>query len=154
MMERKPRREKLGSAQRRDIILAVLIIIAFTIFYSFHNVVPVTLEVGEESMTLTGPKDAPFAVEIAYRDILSVTQTDALDIGTNLSGLNTDQCWFGVWRNSAYGEYTLCASPSVPRYIVLETENGVIVCNYNNEDATQNLYTALVDWLAEKQEGG
>lgn len=49
------------------------------------------------------------------------------------------------------GEYTLCASPSVSDYIVLQTADGILVFNYESVDMTQHVCTALAELIAEQQ---
>lgn len=154
MTEKEARKEKLGSAQRWNVVIAIALILVVTLFGWGKDEMPVTYQFGEAGMTVTGPEDAPFAVELSYKDIISVSEAGELDTGDNLTGVCTDKCWFGTWKNEAYGEYTLCALPSVSQYIVLETTDGVVVCNYQSADATRSLYTALVEWLEEKQQEG
>lgn len=154
MAEQEQRKKKLGAAQRRDIILAAAVILTVIIIQWINRTDPILFQFGDNSMTITCPADTALSVELSYRNILSVTETDTLDPGTNLSGVSTDKCWFGVWQNSAYGQYTLCATPSVSRFIVLETAEGFVVCNYESDDSTQGLYKGLVELLeAKRQEG-
>ena len=143
---------RMNSSQKRNIVFVLLVLVIFSFFYWRSHVEPVTWTFDENSVTLAAP-DGKLSTVIAYQDIHSVSEVAGLDVGTNLTGICTDQCWFGTWRNDAYGEYTLCASPAVSDYIVLYTTNGIVVCNYESADATSHLYTALLELLDAKQTG-
>lgn len=136
---------------RREFIIFIAIVVGFSLFSLRNRDSWITLNFGDDSMTLTGPDDAPFVVEISYQDILSVQKVTSLDLGENLTGIDTEKCLFGTWKNDSYGEYTLCASPSVSDYIVLETDCGITVFNYESEDMTEHLYTALAELIDEQQ---
>lgn len=141
------------NTRRFNLLLIVLLLAGSLIFYfAGPSELPVDPQFDDESMTLVGPGEAPSPVVIRYADILSVSEIHGLDAGTNLDGLCTEQYWFGAWRNDVYGEFTLCASPRFSDYIVLETVNGTVVFNYEDTDTTHQLYTALVDLLADKQQ--
>lgn len=143
---------KMSSAQKRNIVAGLLVLVIFSFFYWRSHIEPVVWKFDESCMTLTAP-DGELSVTVAYQDINLVSEITELDAGTNLTGICTDQCWFGTWQNDMYGDYTLCASPLFAGYIVLDTKNGVIVCNYESADATAHLYTALLELLETKQEG-
>lgn len=138
---------KMSVSQRRDLIVAIFILAAVTIFACFQQADGIGLQFGDDGIILTGPEEAEFTVEVKYADILSISEADGMDVGTNLSGICTKQCWYGRWRNDTFGEYTLCAQPFIGRYIVLETTKGVVVCNYESKDTTRGLYTALLGEL-------
>lgn len=142
--------DRSSSKSRMNFLFTIVILVVFSFYYFSNHVVPVTFQYEEDRMILTGPSGAPFSVELKYEEILSVSEITELETGTNLSGINTEQCWFGTWENDCYGTYTLCASPSFSDYIVLETADGVVVCNYESADATQHMYTALLELLEAK----
>lgn len=138
---------KMSAAQRRSLLIAAVIFVGVTAFSLFRSGEPMELAFRDDEMTITGPEGAPFAVAIPYQDIRSVSESKAPDPGVCLEGLDTERCRFGVWRNDAYGDYTLCASPHISSYIVLKTADGVVAFNYENDDSTHHLYLALVDLL-------
>lgn len=144
MSEEMPRKR---GAQWRNLIFLLIVLVVFGGFRIFNHVEPVTLQFEDDYMTLTGPEGAPFVVTVQYQEIHSISEITELDLGTYLTGLNTEKCWFGTWHNDAYGDYTLCASPAFSDYIVLETANGVIVFNYESADATQHFYPAMQELL-------
>lgn len=105
------------------------------------------LVIDEDSITVTGPSDAPFTLTVAYQDIRSISETDSLDPGILLDGLDRNGCRFGSWQNAAYGEYMLCDIPDIPKHIVLETANGIVVFNYESADFTHELCSAMLSRL-------
>lgn len=141
------RPSKTSAAQRRNILIAAVIFVAVTAFSLFRGSEPVELAFHDDEMTITGPEGAPFVVTIPYQDIRAVSEADALEPGVRREGLDTGRCRFGSWRNGAYGDYTLCASPHISSYIVLDTADGVVVFNYESADSTHHLYLALADLL-------
>lgn len=149
MAVQRPR--KWNSAQWRNWIFILILIVCVTVFYGMKGSETVNFAFEEDGVTLTGPKDAPFSVTIDYDDISSVSEITELDAGDKLTGVDTDRCRFGTWKNETWGEYTLCIIPKCADYIVFETADGVVVCNYENEDSTQHLYTAILELLETKQ---
>lgn len=145
---------KLGFAQRRDIVLALLVIAAVMIFQLVKPSETIQLQFGQDSMTLSSSDGEAFLAEVRYSDILSLTQTEELEAGTCLTGADTDRYRFGTWRNGAYGEYTLCVFPSVSQYIVVETRQGVVVFNCEDAATTRSMYTAFAELLEEKRQEG
>lgn len=147
------RPSKMSAAQRRNgrnVLIIAIILVGVTAFSLFHGGEAMELGFEDDKMTITDPEGAPFVVTISYRDIRSVSErspADALELGACQEGLDTSRCRFGTWSNDAYGDYTLCASPRVSSYIVLETAPGVVVFNYESDDSTHHLYLALVDLL-------
>lgn len=137
----------IRSRKGSRVLCTAAVVIVFCILEYVFNVAAVTYDYGESGVTLTGPSDAPFSVTVRYEDISSVSEITELEIGTNLSGMNADDCWFGIWQNQTYGEYTLCAYPKTSSYVVLETADGTIVCNGKNVDATRNVYLTLLEKL-------
>jgi hypothetical protein len=147
-------KRSMASAERRNLIFIVILLVGFTIYSAFGNSGGLSLSFGEDALTVTGPKDAPEAVVVAYEDIQQLSLVEDLPLGERVDGLESKSCQFGTWQNASYGSYTLCALPSVTTYLVIETEEGVVVCNYESAEATQSLYTAFQELLEKQGEGG
>lgn len=141
---------RMSAAQRRNILAIAIIFVGVTAFSLFRGAKPMQLAFLDDEMTITGPENAPFVVTIPYQDIRSVSEwdsADSLEPGFCREGLDTSRCRFGTWCNDAFGDYTLCASPGISNYIVLETADGVVAFNYESADSTHHLYLALADLL-------
>ena len=148
MSEQGPR--SVWSTHRRELAAALILIVLFTLFTGYRKEQGVELQFGESQMTITGPGGAPAPIVLDYADIRAISQCTGLEIGTYESGLDTASCRFGTWRSNELGRYTLCAIPAVSEYMVLETAQGTVVFNYEDDDATVHLYPALVELLGSK----
>ena len=146
---------RMDNARIRNIAFVILILVVFTIYSFRHISVPVTYTFEEEYMSLSGPTDADFTVDIPYSDILSVSLSESPpDLGKELSNTSTKSCLNGTWENETYGVYSLYAWPKVTDFIVIETSNGFILCNFESNDATAHLCTAIQELLAKKTATG
>lgn len=144
--------QKQNPGKYRNIVFVLILLIGFTVYQMNRNSNPVTYQFTSDSVTLTGPDNAPAPITVSYDTILSVYELSELELGTNLSGLNTAACQFGTWENDLFGTYTLCAYSSVTEYMVIQTSDGTVVCNYESADATQHMYTAFLDLLNNNDE--
>lgn len=140
----------IWSAHRREMIAALVVIVLFTIFAGRWKPDGIEFDFGETQMTITGPEGAPAPVTLAYTDVCAISLRPDLDLGSREEGLDNSSCRFGAWRNGEFGRYMLCACPELPEYIVLETEQGNVVFNYQDADATAHLYEALLELLESK----
>ena len=148
MSEQKPR--SIWSTYRREIVVALIIIVLFTLFAGRGRQQGVEFQFEESQMTIIGPSGAPEPVVVDYADIRSISHCTGLELGDCESGLDTASCRFGTWRSDELGRYALCALPSVSEYVVLETAQRTVVFNYEDDDATAHLYTALLELLESK----
>lgn len=130
-----------------NILVIIVLFVVFTIYYRNTHTEAVTYNFQDTCVVLTGAPGSPDPVIIKFSDIVSISQTSSPNLGGFVDGCNTKLCQFGIWENEAYGSYTLCAYPDVMEYIVIETTNGYVVCNYENNDATDSLYEAMLDYL-------
>jgi hypothetical protein len=109
----------------------------------------ISVAVKDDHLSLSYSSGEPF--DINYRDILSVTEAQALDPGQNISGARTKNYRCGVWKNEEFGEYRLCSYADVGRYIVVKTTAATFVFNLESVDATDSFYTAFLDLLRTRQ---
>jgi hypothetical protein len=89
--------------------------------------------------------------EIRYKDILSVVETQDLDPGKYVSGIETKKHKFGVWENNEFGKYHLCIYANIERYIVVKTPTEISILNLESVDVTDNFYKAFMELLQRKQ---
>lgn len=109
----------------------------------------ISIAVKDDHLSLSYSSGEPF--DIHYRDILSVTEAQALDPGQYISGTRTKNYRCGVWKNDGFGEYRLCGYADVKRHIVVKTASATFVFNLESEDATDSFYTAFLDLLRARQ---
>lgn len=98
-------------------------------------------EDGVKTITLTGPEE--MQVDIPTADLLQVDYISRIDFGTQLSGIETDNCYCGTFRNDVWGEYVLFAEKKVTDYIIFRVKDGMILFNCNSRRETEALYQAL-----------
>ncbi len=130
-------------------ICLIIIVFSFSLFSS--SKATISLDFDETNMTICHPSDISSSILIEYKNIISVNNVHDLNVGSYISGTNTDEIRFGVWCNNTYGEYTLCCSPQISNYIALETVDGIIVFNYTDTSTTDELYSILLDFLKDRK---
>jgi hypothetical protein len=89
--------------------------------------------------------------DIRYKDILSVVETQDLDPGIYISGIETKKYKFGVWDNNEFRKYNLCIYANVERYIVVKTSTDIFVFNFESADATDSFYKTFLELLQTRQ---
>lgn len=141
------------SGQVRNIIFIILIFVAATLYYVLHPSSPSGLSFGDDAMTVTVAGDEPYVLEVPYDGIRDLERASGLDLGRCLEGGDTEKCRYGLWENETFGQYRLCAWAGITEYVVLDTADGTVVCNYESDEATGSLYDALVKFLAERDSG-
>lgn len=146
------RRNRYGF-YRRNIIFALLVIAVFSVWYFTHRSETVSFDFQEDFFTVTGVNAETFQLRIPYETVSGMRLESGLDLGETEEGSNTGHCLYGRWKSGELGEYRLCVCSGVDEYIVLETDQGTVVCNYENEKDTRDLYTAMEDLLEERGGG-
>ena len=141
------------SGQTRNIIFIVLLLAAATVHYFLHPSEPSGLSFGEESMTVAAEGEPHYTIEVRYDDIEDLERAADLELGECLEGGETKRCRYGLWENDSFGRYRLCVWTGLTEYVVMETAEGTVVCNYESDESTVSLYDALVKFLAERESG-
>ena len=135
--------------QKTRRLLGVVLLVGAVVYLLSANHEGISVAVKADYMSLSHSSGESF--EIRFTDILSVTEIQALDLGNQISGIETKRCKCGVWSNSQFGEYNLCIYADVMRYIVVETVNGASVLNLRGEDETRSFYIAFCKLLQTKR---
>ena len=134
---------------RRLLGVVLLVGVLFYFYLLSTNNKGISVAVKDDYMSLSCSSGESF--DIRFKDILSVTEIQDLDLGNYISGTETKCCKCGVWRNGQFGEYNLCIHAGMMRYIVVETSNGIFVLNLEGEDETDSFYKAFVKLLQTKR---
>ena len=122
------------------IILAVMIVVS--VFSYLHGEAAVQLNWNETQVQITTPDDNSFT--ILYNDICRTELIDHPNYGTCIQGDKTASWLYGIWENSTWGTYTLCAADGVDLCIVLHTETQVYVLSYESDETTSALYNSIL----------
>jgi hypothetical protein len=130
-------------------IFGVCLLIGVIVYFLTKDVEGISIDVKDDMLSLSYSSGDSF--EFRYADILSVTETQHLDLGKYISGTDTKRYQFGVWENEEFGKYNLCIYANVARYIVVETSSGIFVFNTDSEDATESFYKAFLELLQTNQ---
>ena len=131
------------------LILGICLLAGILIYLFSTRSEEISVAIKDDHMSLSYSSGDSF--DIKYRDILSVTEIQDLDLGKYVSGIETKRYKFGVWDNDEFGEYNLCIYANVVHYIVVETSDGVFVLNFESEDATDSFYKAFLKLLQTKR---
>lgn len=81
--------------------------------------------------------------QIPYKDIQSVTYKENINLGSRTNGLGSPKLQAGNFKNNDFGNYHLYAYTSCKSYLVLETDNGIVVINNKDKKVTKQLYEKL-----------
>ena len=123
----------------KTLALWVIVIAVFAVFFQPRR--PVRAEAEEGSLAITGASG--YTAVIRYEDVTGMELRDSLDYGTKLDGTDSRKEKSGTWENDEFGTYELCVSAKFPTCIVLTTEAGTTVVNFESERSTRSLYEAL-----------
>ncbi|MCC8066204.1 MAG: hypothetical protein LIO94_03760 [Clostridiales bacterium] len=137
-----------GFARHRNYSILFLLIVVFGYLIFFRNSLSesVYIEPGEDSILINSYTEDE--ITVSYADITRITLTDEVDFGTLVEGSDDRRVRSGVWENEEWGEYYLFALKKVESdYLILETEEKVIVFNYESAEVTQTFYTSFQEYL-------
>ena len=136
-----------GATQKAVRILGLCLLAGILIYLLTRNTEGISVAVKDDHLSLAYSSGDSF--DISYKDILSVTETPALDPGRYVSGKQTKDYRFGVWKNDEFGEYKLCSYVGVERYIVVKTTTTSFVFNLESVDATDSFYKAFLNYFSQ-----
>lgn len=138
--------EKRNLIRKRRMMNGIVFVIFFAvsaIYYTKMGNNQVALSVQEASLIIEVPKKSEH--EVRYEQILSVTLQDAPSYGQAVDGGIAGKCNYGIWQNEQWGTYYCYALTNVKDCIVLETDEGIVAFNFENEDATKAFYEAFLE---------
>jgi len=126
-------------------ILGILILIVILVYLLTRKNEGISVAVKDDYLSLSYSSVDTY--EINYKDITSIAETQDLDLGTYISGIETNNNKFGIWENNEFGKYKLCIIANVERYMVINTSNDKYVFNLESVDATDSFYKAFMELL-------
>ena len=133
-------------------LLVLAAIVAAVLHFRFQASYGIDFQ--EQQMVISGPGGTE-PISADYRSIRSVTLLDSYTAKKAVSGAasgSQNALHYGRYTNDAYGEYFLCAVPSIPVAIEIRTDSDVIVFNYESPEVTAALSQAILDLVAQKQQ--
>lgn len=126
-----------------NIFLVVVVVAVLSLFMKRSNTI--SLQVVDNGMTIT--MASGYTETVSWDTLNSVEERETLDLGTLVEGTDTKKEQSGVWENTEFGAYSLCSDATVHCYLVLHTEDGIVVLNYESDESTRSLGEAIVDVL-------
>jgi hypothetical protein len=139
----------IGAIQKTIRILGICLLVGILIYFLTRNAAGISLAVKDDHLSLSYSSGDSFS--ISFKDILSVTEIQILDLGQYVSGTQTKYARFGVWKNGEFGEYKLCIYAGVEHFLVVKTSSEVFVFNLESVNATDSFYKAFLDLLQSRQ---
>lgn len=132
--------KKLENNTVLTIIIGLVILVISLLFAS--NGGGMEYQFDETSFTINAKswKD----LTVSYTDIESIELQDDVDPGRRTMGFGSAKFKFGSFSNSAFGNYTLYASTSCTKLVVLHMKDGFILAlNDETDEATAALFAEL-----------
>lgn len=128
------------------ILVSVVIIAGYYLLFGARTSRVVSLNFTDTQMTVRGPEG--YVWQCPLNNIQELTLISSLDAGIPIDGKEGTNYRIGKWRNTAYGDYQLCASTAIDRYVAVVTQNqGAFLFNYETAVNTEILYNSLVKML-------
>lgn len=94
--------------------------------------------------------DSGYTSELKWDEVASLELQETLPDGTLVEGTDTRKEKSGIWTNDTFGEYELIVNAKVTNCIVCRTTSGrVMVFNFESEESTKSLLTAMEEKLAQ-----
>lgn len=136
-----------SSTQRFNLILAIALIIVFSIYYMVSGSNTVEMRIEDGVLILSGLEEQSY--EISLDDISAVSCGESADYGTLQDGVQTDDYCYGTWQSDSWGTYQLYITTKVDAYVLVETQEGEsYVFNFESNDSTQAFCQALQELLS------
>ena len=132
----------------RNRLLAFLIPALILLYVFFGGSVGISLDFGAEDLTVSVEKQD---WSIPYEQIVSLKLAETEEFGVLLEGSENRTLHYGTYENKVWGQYHLCIDPRIGSCIVIETNSGFFVLNYENEESTKQLYTMFSELLSSKR---
>jgi hypothetical protein len=139
-----------GAFQKTIRLMGICLLVGILIYLLLAKKADgISVVVKDDHLSLSHSSGDTF--DLRFKDILSVTEIQDLNLGKYVSGTDTKRYRFGIWDNDKFGEYKLCIYANVTRYIVVKTSNNIFVFNIESADATDSFYKAFQDLLQSSQ---
>lgn len=137
-----------SNSSKINAVLFVVLIAVILIAFQEDDSAGVHFDFQKDAMVLSSTEN--MEITIPYDSVQKIELLSSLEYGTRLSGTESTEKKSGLWKNASYEEYYLLAAPGISHYIAVQTEDIIVVFNYESDDTTCSLYNALQGYIAEK----
>lgn len=132
-------------------LYAIIFIAAFMAFTWFTGRNSVTIDFGEDALTLYAPKGHTISIEYDLIKSLELVEIPE-DTGSILSGGENRRYSWGERENTAWGTYTLYISKKIDVAILITTYNDeIFVYNYESDQTTTSMIQMFTELLAHRK---
>ena len=98
-------------------------------------------------------EDTAFRIEASYWTDLSVdySEIDTIEyrkdfaVGTRTSGFGSAKLSMGIFQNEEFGSYTLYAYTGAKEYIVLTSDDKILVIGMSDTEETKAIYDSIIE---------
>lgn len=126
-----------------ELIIALLILIIVGILF-FTGSMDIKLGSNELNVNVLFYHD----LELSYAEIDDIELRYSLDIGTRKSGIGTAKLSVGTFTNKEFGEYKLYSYTSAGGYIIIRTNDNVIVIGAQDSDSANSIFEGLMEKMS------
>ena len=145
---------KRSKARNRfDIIFCILFVVGVMFYREIAEDNSAHMVIGANAISITAADESKR--EVAFDEIESVALHDDFsdfDKGELVTGNEARTGISGTFRNEQFGEYGLYVTPKYKNYIVMETQEGVIVFNYESREDTVAVYNLISELMESPQQ--
>lgn len=131
---------KQKKSNTANTIIIVLIFVGVFLYNIINPSDMVKIQVEDTDLILGGYEDITYSIPLDTID--SLTYQEEVEYPEE-----TKSILCGAYSNEQWGEYILYVNGKVSACIVMETESGTYVFNYENASTTKALYDALLELL-------
>lgn len=125
------------------ILLVIIIAMVFNISKQSDEI---EMSSSTEYLHITGPEN--YSIDILYSDIDSVVLVENTTFDKVITGFETANCRCGGWENSTIGAFSSACEKNIDHQIIVRTVDQIYIINYSSEDATTELYKALLSRIS------
>ncbi|NCB92705.1 MAG: DUF3784 domain-containing protein [Clostridia bacterium] len=136
--------DKKASFNRRATRIMIIIVSAIGLLVCVMLVTGnVSVDMNEEGMNIQGSFWAD--KEVKWESIQSVSYETGITAGRRRNGLGSFRLRERLFENGQFGKYTMYAYVECEEYVVMETDDGILVLNQETAEKTQALYEIIQD---------
>lgn len=131
----------------KSLFITIAIISFIVIFPMISPAGGLTVGIDDDSIGISYNIDN--AVQLRFADVQSAELINVVDAGRLISGNEDEKIKFGTFNNEIFGDYQLYQNTSVEKYIVIHTDEVVVVFNLSTLRKTESFYDELMERIQE-----
>lgn len=130
----------------KNFVWIIAIVIVFSGLMRLMGRVSVTLDFGEDALTVAAGNE--FDYTVSYNEVESLKLVEISEAGEIVSGDETRYSAWGERENDTWGSYTLCISQKVDTAILVTMQNDEkLIFNAEDRETTEAMLDFFVQLL-------